>query len=57
MTNVVNHFVPFIGHFYQGFQLPGLLQHEQRFNHSLGTEGERWKKEVSHAARRKKFYL
>lgn len=47
-------FCSFIGYFYQGLQLPGLLQHEQWFNHSLGTEGERWKKEVNHAARRKK---
>ncbi|CAF88067.1 unnamed protein product, partial [Tetraodon nigroviridis] len=37
------------GHFHQGFQLSGLLQHEQWCSHSLGTEGERRKKEVIHA--------
>lgn len=49
-------FLPLIGHFHQGFQLSGLLQHEQWFNHSPGTERERWKKEVILAARGKRFF-
>lgn len=35
------------GNFHQRFQLAGLLQHEQRFSHTPGTEGERWEKEVN----------
>lgn len=46
----------FLGYFYQGFQLPGLLQHEQRLCHSLGTKGERWKKEMSNVWRRSRFF-
>lgn len=34
------------GHFHQGFQLSGLLQHEQWCSHSLGAEGERREKEM-----------
>lgn len=37
------------GHFHQGFQLSGLLQHEQWCGHSLGTQGKRRKKEMIHA--------
>lgn len=37
------------GHFHQGFQLSGLLQHEQWRRHSPGSEGERRKKEMIHA--------
>lgn len=50
-------FLFLLGYFHQGLQLPGLLQHEQWFSHSLGTEGERWTKEVSHEASRRRFYL
>lgn len=46
LTNI---FSSLSGHFHQGFQLSGLLQHEQRCSHSLGTEGERRKKEMIYA--------
>lgn len=48
-------FVP-LGHFHQGLQFTGLLQHEQWFNHSPGTQGERWTEEMNHAAASKTFY-
>lgn len=45
--------VCFAGNIHQGFKLSGLLQHDQRFHHSFGSEGERWKKEVRRSSQRK----